>query len=444
MAELWVCGDCGAEYSKWEGRCRSCGAWNTLAQFRESKAPGRKARPAALVPTPAAKVPLGGDDRFQFALPEINQLFGGGWAKGSVYLLSGEPGVGKSTLLLQLASSLPVPVLYVCGEETPSQVNQRAARLGIDGARLHFVSETGLGALEAVLSDPAWPVVFIDSVQTLTDDSLPHPPGSAVQLRACAQRLVTLAKETGKTMLLTGHITKGGEIAGPKLLEHVVDGTLLMESEEGHGLQDLRVIRPLKNRFGPTDTAAVFILDSVGLRPTQERVFAAPDAAGGEALSVGTAFYPHFLGKRIFFSEIEALGVASPLALPRRSAEGVSPNRLGRLVAVLERYTGLSVGNLDLYVNVTGGVRNEDVAMDLAILAALYSAVRSVALPRTLLFLGEVGLNGRIRPVRDAQARLRELEPWGSFRAAGNGDWAVHPVKLLGDLVALVNASAKP
>ncbi|MBL8993490.1 MAG: hypothetical protein JNM63_09135, partial [Spirochaetia bacterium] len=284
--------------------------------------------------------------------------------------------------------------------------------------------------LDALFEETEAKIIFVDSIQNLWDPSISNSPGGMAQLRTSTARLVEAAKREGKTVVATGHINKTGEVAGPKLIEHLVDATLLMDREEGLGeIQDLRVIRPLKNRFGPTDTAGVFLMNEKGLVP-YERSEKFPETSASHP---GSSLYPHFIGKRLFFSEIEALAVRSESSIPRRSSEGIGLNRLLRLAAILQKYAGVDLGGVDLYVNVSGGIRSEDVHMDLAILAAIYSSLRLIPLPRPWLFLGEVGLSGRIKAIRDAETRAREISAIGPYEIVGLGQ-----KRNLADIPALV------
>lgn len=440
---MFVCDACGNETTKWEGRCGACGEWNTIKQFRESSGSGPKQKSAKRGPKTvwqkAGDIASDESDRLKTGTAELDHVLGGGLARGSVTLLSGEPGIGKSTLLLHLAGKILEKILYVAGEETLSQIKNRIVRLGIPMEHLFLSRETNVEELDALLAESDAKIIFIDSIQNLWDPSISNSPGGMAQLRTSTARLVEAAKREGKTVVATGHINKTGEVAGPKLIEHLVDATLLMDREDGLGeIQDLRVIRPLKNRFGPTDTAGVFLMNEKGLAP-YERSEKLHEATPPHA---GSALYPHFIGKRLFFAEIEALAVRAESSIPRRSSEGIGINRLLRLAAILQKYAGVDLGSVDLYVNVSGGIRNEDVHMDLAILAAIYSSLRLIPLPRSWLFLGEVGLSGRIKAIRDAETRAREIGAFGPYEILGFGQ-----KRNLGDipsLVALLQSIPKP
>ncbi len=436
---MYVCDACGLESSKWEGRCRSCGEWNSLREFREAAiGPGKKTKiaksPAGAFWIQAGEVPADESERLKTGIPELDHLLGGGLSRGSVTLLSGEPGIGKSTLLLHLAGKIREKILYIAGEETLSQIKNRIQRLGISDQYLLLSRETNVDELDIAFDTLEANIIFVDSVQNLWDPALSQGAGGMAQLRTSTARLVEAAKRLKKTVLATGHINKLGEVAGPKVIEHLVDATLLMDREEGLGeIQDLRVIRPLKNRFGPTDTAGVFLMNEKGLLPYERSGI--PSESGEH---VGSVLYPHFIGKRLFFSEIEALVVKSDTNIPRRSAEGLGLSRLLRLAAILEKYAGCELGGFDLYVNVSGGIRNEDIHMDLAILAAIYSSLRLIPLPRHSLFLGEVGLSGRIKAIRDPETRSREIKSAGPYQIFGLG--SEKPVPDIPSLIAQITA----
>jgi DNA repair protein RadA/Sms len=353
--------------------------------------------------------------RWPTGLAEFDFAIGGGLVPGSLVLVGGEPGIGKSTLLLQCAARLVaggVPVLYVSGEESPEQVRLRADRIGEEADAVHLLPEVRVEAILGRAAALESRVVFIDSIQTTYTDELEGAPGNVGQVRECAARLMRFAKETGAAVVLVGHVTRGGVIAGPKTLEHIVDTVLYFESDGG---SDFRILRAVKNRFGSVDEVGVFEMTGTGLRPVEN-----PSAAflsGRQATTPGSAVTALMEGSRPVLVEIQALASKSGFGTPQRVATGLEHRRLAVLLAVLERRAGLAFRDLDVFVNVTGGVRLVETASDLAVVAALSSTLRDVPLPSDAMFVGEVGLGGEVRPVGGMERRLAEAERLG-FRQA--------------------------
>ena len=418
---VFRCSDCGAEQPKWGGRCEACGAWNTLVEEpvgprRRSGGPAstRSAELSARAPVRLSAVRGGEVARWQTGLREFDFVLGGGIVPGSVVLVGGEPGIGKSTLLLQCAARLEqagVSTLYVSGEESPEQIRLRAERLTVDAGAVHVLGETRLEAIAHHTQALGARVVFVDSIQTTYTDELEGAPGNVGQVRECAARLMRLAKDDGPAVLLVGHVTKGGGIAGPKTLEHIVDTVLYFE---GESTLDHRILRAVKNRFGSVDEIGVFEMTGAGLVPVADP--AAAFLAGRTTGVSGSAVTALMEGTRPMLVEIQALAAKSGFGTPQRVATGLDQRRLAVLLAVLERRGGVPCGALDVFVNVTGGVRLLEPSTDLAVLAALVSSVQDRPLPSDALFLGEVGLGGEIRPVGAVERRLGEAARQGFRR----------------------------
>jgi DNA repair protein RadA/Sms len=417
---VFRCSDCGGEQPKWAGRCDACGAWNTLVEEAVGRTGGRadrkRAAPSGSPPVRLSALAAGqGVARWPTGLREFDFVLGGGIVPGSVVLVGGEPGIGKSTLLLQCAARLEqsgVPTLYVSGEESPDQVRLRADRLRVDAGAVHVLGETRLEAITHHARALGAQVVFVDSIQTTYTEELEGAPGNVGQVRECAARLMRLAKEAGPAVFLVGHVTKGGGIAGPKTLEHIVDTVVYFE---GESTLDHRILRAVKNRFGSVDEIGVFAMTDAGLEPVAD-----PAAAflAGRATGVsGSAVTALMEGTRPLLIEIQALATKSGFATPQRVATGLDHRRLAVLLAVLERRGGLPFGAVDVFVNVTGGARLVEPSTDLAVMAALVSSVHDRPLPPDAVFLGEVGLGGEVRPVAGAERRLGEAARQGFRRA---------------------------
>jgi DNA repair protein RadA/Sms len=357
----------------------------------------------------------GGGTRWQTGLTEFDYVLGGGLVPASLTIVGGEPGIGKSTLLLQAAARLEaagVTALYVSGEESPEQVRLRADRLAEDCAALHLLPEVRLEAITHHASALGARVMVVDSIQTTYSDDLEGAPGNVGQVRECAARLMRFAKESGTAVLLVGHVTRGGVIAGPKTLEHIVDTVLYFEGEPAH---EYRILRAVKNRFGSVDEVGVFEMTQEGLRPVPNP--SAAFLAGRDTAAVGSAVTALMEGSRPVLVEVQALAVRTNFGTPQRVANGMDPRRLALLLAVAERGAGFPFRELDVFVNVTGGVRLDEPGSDLAVVAALCSTVRDRALPPDAVFLGEVGLGGEVRPAPGLDRRLAEAERLGFRRA---------------------------
>src|SRR5947209_12461493 len=414
----FVCQNCGAAYGRWQGKCEACGEWNTISEESSARPQGpgrapRKGRPFALEPLAGA-----GRDapRLASGVAEFDRVTGGGFVRGSALLLGGDPGIGKSTLLIQVAATLARAghrAAYISGEEAVAQLRLRAERLGLGGAAVELAAETSVEDIIATLGEKNTPrLVIIDSIQTMWTDMVESAPGTVTQVRGSAQALIRFAKRSGAAVILVGHVTKDGQIAGPRVVEHMVDAVL---SFEGDGAHQFRILRAVKNRFGPTDEIGVFEMTGGGLREIAipSELFLSERDLG----SPGTAVFAGIEGSRPLLVEIQALVAPSSLGTPRRSAGSWDSSRLSMVLAVLEAHCGVRLGGYDVYLNVAGGLRIQEPAADLAAAAALVSSLASAPLPADSVYFGEVSLSGAIRPVAQAAARLKEAAKLG-FTAA--------------------------
>lgn len=421
----YVCTDCGAEHTKWQGQCVACGSWNTLSAImlasgapvesagaQRSNYAGRAAGSARV--TALSSVAVTAEQRTLTGIGELDRVLGGGLVEGSVVLIGGDPGIGKSTLLLQVLGKLgmQLPSVYVTGEESLSQVASRAQRLGMPLAPLHALAETCVERILEQAMETRPRVLVIDSIQTIWTEMLPAAPGSVSQVRESAAKFTRFAKETGTSVFLVGHVTKDGGIAGPRVLEHMVDAVLNFEGEAN---SRFRVLRAFKNRFGAVNELGVFAMSDAGLRevPNPSAIFLSTHTqpTSGSAVMVTRE------GTRPLLVEVQALVDQSSLGNPRRVALGLDQNRLGMLLAVLHRHGGVAAYDQDVFVNVVGGIRVQETAADLPVLLAIWSSLRDRPLPEHTVVFGEVGLSGEIRPVPNGEERLREAAHHG-FQAA--------------------------
>jgi len=414
---VWACRECGHSQGKWSGSCPGCQNWNTLTEdvVVEEKKPrfeGKKLGSAKAVRI--SDVSDAEFKRLTTKMGEVDRVFGNGIVEGSLVLVAGEPGVGKSTLMLQLANSIAVQglsILYVCGEESAEQTALRARRLGIDNPNIFLLSETNFTAIKAQIDQINPDVAIIDSVQIVYKAELPSSPGSVVQVREIATEFMHIAKGQGITTFLIGHVTKSGEIAGPRVLEHIVDTVLEFEGDRQHGFRMLRVI---KNRFGPTDEIAIFQMKETGLtevaNPSQvfleERM---------KEIS-GSAIVPGLEGARSFLLEIQALVTTTAFSSPSRKSTGLDQNRLSLLLAVLEKRVGYTLHHCDVFVALAGGLKIIEPAIDLGIILAIASSFSNRPIPSDVIVVGEVGLGGEVRGVSRIETRLKEAIHMGFKR----------------------------
>lgn len=413
------CSACARETPAFEGRCPGCGEWNTLERY-EDRAParGRNGKPSREVPSLRAislrDVPDADGNRMPTAIAEFDRVLGGGIVPGSLVLVGGDPGVGKSTLVLQAAEAVANSghnVAYVCGEESPRQVRMRAARLGVSGAGITMIPETSLDLALATAASLQPGLLIVDSIQSVYVEGVEARTGGPAQLGEAGSRLLEWAKGNEIATLVTGHVTKAGEVAGPRLLEHLVDAVLYFEGTE-HGA--LRILRATKNRFGATDEVGVFEMTGTGLTGIENPGSAFLDRSG--SLASGCAVTAIIEGSRPIAVEVQALAVPTTLPAPRRVASGIEVARLHLMLAVLARRAGLTSGNMDVVLSVAGGLRLRDPGSDLAIAAALASAIRDLPPPRETAFLAEVALSGALRPAQQVARRIAELGRLGYRR----------------------------
>ncbi|QTC92948.1 DNA repair protein RadA [Brevundimonas goettingensis] len=434
---IYVCQSCGAVHGKWAGQCNACNQWNVIVE--ESRA----APPGALKPVSASKTrglqfeslmsETPEPARIITGVTEFDRVCGGGVVPGSALLLSGDPGVGKSTLLLDVAGRAAlagVKVAYISGEEAIEQIRSRAKRMGLEKAPVALASATALRDILGTLKREKFDIVIVDSVQTLWSDAHEAGPGSVTQVRACAGELVRMAKAGGPAVVLVGHVTKDGQVAGPRVVEHMVDAVLSFEGERGY---PFRILRAGKNRFGATDEIGVFEMGDTGLREVSN-----PSAlflGEGKERAPGAAVFAGIEGSRPVLVEIQALVAPSAYGTPRRAVIGWETGRLAMVLAVLEARCGIGFGNQDVYLNVAGGLRINEPAADLAAAAALISSATGVPLPQGCVVFGEISLSGEIRAVGRAEARLREAQKLGFDHVLS------HPLTVKGDGVLVTGVS---
>ncbi len=413
QSTLYTCQECGASHSKWNGQCSDCNAWNSLIE----EAP-KQATPKGLTPRKGNTINFVGltgttpkAPRLVSEINEFDRVSGGGLVAGSALLIGGDPGVGKSTLMMQVAAAISkkTSCAYISGEEAIDQLRMRAERLGVAGTSVQLAAATSVRDIITTLEDPKGPrVVIIDSIQTMYVDNVDSSPGSVTQVRTSAMELIRLAKTQGFCIILVGHVTKEGAIAGPRILEHMVDTVLYFEGERSH---QFRILRSVKNRYGATDEIGVFEMAGTGLievsNPSELFLADHDDSTSGAAVFAGVE------GTRPLLVEIQSLIAHSQLATPRRAVVGWDNNRLAMLMAVLDTRCGLAMGGADVYLSVAGGLRIQEPAADLAVAAALISSLSGIPIPPGTAFFGEVGLSGEIRPVTHSDVRLKEAEKLG-------------------------------
>lgn len=405
----FVCESCGARFPRWAGKCSNCGEWNTLIQTISTT------RIKKQVPTTEGfslqkldEIQILNFQKIPTQMNEIDRVLGGGFVPSSVVLLSGDPGIGKSTLVLQLLGKLPFESLYLSGEESPEQIKLRGTRLGLQTNKIAVANETNLEIIQDIISNVEIPFIVIDSIQTIFSDEINSPPGSILQVRESTQRLMKISKKLNKILFLIGHVNKDGNIAGPKALEHIVDTVLILEGEK---TSNIRILRSIKNRFGSTLEIGLFEMSSAGLVELSDvnKLF----LSGSSVNSSGTTFTPIVEGARTIVVETQSLVSFTNYAVPQRNINGYDFKRLQMILAVLDKKLGLNIRQNDIFVNVTGGVYIDDTALDLGIAASLVSSLKDEPVANNIAIFGEIGLTGEVRAVSQFEKRIFEAEKMG-------------------------------
>jgi len=408
---LYQCQSCGYSSPKWLGKCPDCGAWNSFVE--EERVSGLTAQKTAS-PIQLSDISPSTGRRTGTGIKELDRTLGGGVVMGSVVLIGGDPGIGKSTLILQALDELSTlgKVLYVSGEESPEQIKLRAERLGVDSENIILLPETSLEGIISIVEQIKPEIIVIDSIQTIFSLEVPSAPGSVGQIRECATRLMFLSKRHNIPLFLIGHVTKEGAIAGPKVLEHIVDTVLYFEGDRG---SPFRILRAVKNRFGSTNEIGVFEMTEGGLRevdnPSELFLSERPYSVPGSVVTVSLE------GTRPLLVEVQALVTTSSLGVPRRTAIGVDYNRVNLLIAVLDKRLGMHLGSMDVFVNVVGGLRIDEPAVDMGVIGAIASSFKNRPVEAGIFTFGEIGLSGELRPVSQAEARVKEAIKLGFKKA---------------------------
>ena len=413
----YICSECGYQTAKWLGKCPSCNSWNTMQETIISPAKPELSKSIGSVairknPKKIQEIELGDETRFHTGMRELDRVLGGGVVKGSLVLVGGDPGIGKSTLLLQICQKIGQKILYVSGEESERQIKMRAARLGVDTDLLYLMSENNVESILSAIQSVQPDIVIIDSIQTMNCELITSAPGSVPQVREATNAFMKLAKSDNIAMFIVGHVTKDGALAGPRVLEHMVDCVLYFE---GDRQLSFRILRAVKNRFGSTNEIGVFDMRSDGLSEVEN-----PSAAlleGRNEQYSGSSIVCAMEGSRGVLAEVQALVAPTGFGNPRRMSSGIDLNRAILMIAVLEKRAGLRLSNSDIYINVAGGLRIEETAVDLGVCAAIASGFRDITIPGDLLFIGEVGLGGELRAVSQLEKRLSEAAKLGFRRA---------------------------
>ena len=414
---VFVCGECGYETPKWVGKCPGCGEWNTMVE--DVRLPQKAAASAAPRPThtfsamPLSQINAADEHRFVTGISELDRVLGGGIVKGSVILLSGDPGIGKSTILLQVCNALQgdIKILYVSGEESAIQIKLRAKRIGVESDGVSIMTETDVQTVCEYINSARPDLVMIDSIQTMQHPDISSAPGSIVQVRESANLLLRTGKSLDIPIFIVGHVNKGGDIAGPKVMEHIVDTVLYFEGERN---QSYRILRAIKNRFGSTNEIGVFEMTETGLAEVENP--SAMMLSGRMSDVSGGCITCIIEGTRPILAEVQGLVAATGFGNARRTAAGFDYNRLNLLLAVLEKRLGLMFSNLDTYINIVGGIRLDEPAADLAVAMALVSGLRDIPIDENTIAFGEIGLSGELRSVPRAQARVNEAARMGFTR----------------------------
>ena len=412
VKKAFFCQSCGAQNAQWQGQCNACKAWNTLVEeIIEKETPKEWVSDTSLqntIPIPINAIDVTQTPRIKTKDEELNRVLGGGLVPGSVILLGGEPGIGKSTLLLQVSLSLTTNVLYISGEESQQQIKLRADRMGLSGENCFVLSQTETQKIFQQIQKVKPDLLIVDSIQTLHSNHIDSGAGSVSQIRATAGELIQFAKNTNTPVILVGHITKDGNIAGPKILEHMVDTVLQFEGDRNH---IYRILRAQKNRFGATSEIGIYEMVSQGLRqvtnPSEVLISEKEEALSGHAIAATVE------GIRPLMIEVQALVSTAVYGTPQRSSTGFNAKRLNMLLAVLEKRAGFSLGSKDVFINITGGITIEDPALDMAVVAALLSSYHDIPILQKICFAAEIGLSGEIRPIAKAEIRVQEAEKLG-------------------------------
>lgn len=411
---VFVCQNCGNEHSKWMGKCTACGEWNSLVEelvVATTSAKKKSTKEAEVERLNDIKIEV--EDRISTSNKELDRVLGGGMMRGSLVLVGGEPGIGKSTLLLQICSALAkkAKVLYVTGEESKRQIKIRADRIGMNDPEVLLLAETDMDVTLSAIDKVKPGVVIMDSVQTMFSGEFSGAPGSVGQVRGVTMELMRIAKERGISFFLVGHVTKEGAIAGPRILEHMVDSVLYFEGDRH---QSYRILRAVKNRFGSTNEIGVFEMTEKGLveveNPSLTMLSGRPEDVSGSSITCMME------GTRPLLAEIQALVSTTGFGIPRRMANGIDFNRVNLIIAVLEKRIGLNMGNQDSYVNIVGGLRIDETAADLAVACAIYSSAKNIVIPSDTVILGEIGLTGEVRGISQAERRISECKNLGFRR----------------------------
>ena len=414
VKKAFFCQKCGTKHAQWQGQCNSCKEWNTLVEEVIEKPAAKgwtasdKAKASTSQPIPIADISTNEETRLHCPDQELKRVLGGGLVQGSVTLLGGEPGIGKSTLLLQISLQMPLKILYVSGEESQRQIKLRADRINAKNDHCYVLSETQTQKIFQQINELVPDIVIIDSIQTLQTQYIDSSPGSVSQIKECTAELIQFAKKTHTPVILVGHITKDGNIAGPKVMEHMVDTVLHFEGDRNH---IYRILRAQKNRFGSTAEIGIYEMQSSGLRgvnnPSELLLSQNPEQMSGHAIASTME------GMRPLMLEVQALVSTAVYGTPQRSTTGFNAKRLNMLLAVLEKRAGFQLGAKDIFLNITGGISSEDPALDLAVVAAILSSHHDIALPKNTCYAAEIGLSGELRPVPKLDQRIREAEKLG-------------------------------
>lgn len=417
VKSIWVCSHCGHESSGWLGKCPSCNSWNTFYEEKDVDKKGvklRKTDTKEIEYISLKDASNANHNRLKSGFDELDRVLGGGFVEGSLMLLGGEPGIGKSTLILQICDKFPSDenILYVSGEESAEQIKGRADRLKVENENIIFLGETDIENIETAIEQKKPSLVVLDSIQTIYSDEISSAPGSVSQVREITSRIMRICKARKITTILIGHVTKDGNIAGPRVLEHMVDTVLYLEGERYFSY---RILRTVKNRFGSTNEIGMFEMQEIGLVEVENpSMILVQDRSEG---TMGTIIVPSLEGTRSILVEIQALTTRTLFGMPKRTATGIDYNRLNLLIAVLEKYTGMPLSSQDVYLNIVGGIKINEPAIDLGVIVAVASSFKNFEIPVSTMVIGEVGLTGELRNVNMIEKRLKEAEKMGCKKA---------------------------